>query len=1405
MGSSKSQTTGFRYYLGMHMGLCHGPVDALLEIRGGDREAWKGAATGSGQIYIDAADIWGGDEREGGIRGALDVMMGEPTQAPNDYLASQQGADQPAYRGIFSVVFRGPSAANRAGIELAQSVYGSGGTVAAPNTQGGSGFFALLRSMNPIGQLTGLVAANNPYLKPWSFLVRRITAGWTGAVWNPSKAAITVQGDIAAMNPAHIAYECLTNTEWGMGYPSGQLDLATFTAAADVFHAEGMGLCMEWSQQDAIQSFVQIVMDHAGGVVVQDRVTGLFKLKAIRGGYDINTLPLFGSEAGNIIDVARIERSTHTEAVNEIVVSYKDAATGKDGSVTVQNLATIQAQGAVLSETRQYPGLPTAELALRVAMRDLQAATSALARVTMTVNRTAYAIEPGDVIRFEWLPAGIAQMPLRVASVDYGSLTDGAMTLECIEDVFGLPATAYVNPQPDVSGSLGQPQPSQAVAAIEAPYRELVRVLGDNGAQAVPADAGYVLGVAMRAPGQPTGYRLETRIGSGEWAAVANGDFTPTATIGSEIGPTTTSITMSTAVGAANLAAGDLMLLGAGAAQEIVQVAAVDEVARTLTIRRGCLDTVPRRWPAASRLWDFGELNGSDTREYVDPEVVGLRFRTIAAQGTLDGALAPSVTVTMDQRAARPYPPGNLVINAARFPSIIAGELALSWSHRDRIGQSDLVLDQLSASTGPEAGTTYTIRLYGETGTLLRTVTGITGTTYNWTTEEADSGFTPSRRNINLRFELEAVRGGLTSFTSYNVSLTRAGVADPGTVVPGGSLQIQGDIGNGAQAGVSATAQLTASGVVGSPVWQIGPGSTAGASINQQGLVTLNFASAGTAVVDVILTDHPSLTNTVRRWRINVAGSAAPAASVTGAMFDTYAGAPYFLDALGGEGFTFSRPGPGSYWVGNHTAGLPANITWAGPRAVGCATTTGAFGYTARFNQWLGSVLTVTGTMNVLAAPPCTVWNMADRNIEDSSARFLAGSAPMLTIEGQTIQGFSGTGFVRALNGYTSGRRYWEVRVDSVPAGTLASAVCAGVDRSRFGAVTYAANGSIASNTGYPNRWLDADPTAGLWGYYCGRYGDGFPLQSYAWGKDTPVQKLAAAVEAGSILRFAHDVAAGRLWIGIAGQGWLGGGDPATGVAPTLSGMTAEASPRFAEWKPFALLGGAGSRVTANFGSQAWEGGGPPSGYTTIPFAQVPEFSGQVLDSDRMTFVPLSGYGAFRVHGPAWDSVSHAQRFGSVVTARSTIGGGGEVPLILGSLPRSTGKWQVELFDYSFGDVTYFGLVPDDHDVQGSLAPGFTASTFGIRPVDGGNARVMNGNVQVATTATDGRWTLALDLDASPKTVRVVRSGTVVGTYNLPSTGKPWTFAVGGGGMMVAVIRTSNLQHPQAGFNDWTA
>ena len=171
---AKKVTVGYRYKLGMHFGLCHGPVDAFQRVSADDRVAWTGSQTATGAITVDAPLLFGGDEKEGGIQGIAEVLMGDDSQGYSTYLQAKIGATIPAYRGILSLVWLG-----------------------------------------------GLVCSNNPYLKPWSFRVKRILQGWSGGTaWYAAKAAIGAED----MNPAHIIYECLTNRRWGMGYPADTID-----------------------------------------------------------------------------------------------------------------------------------------------------------------------------------------------------------------------------------------------------------------------------------------------------------------------------------------------------------------------------------------------------------------------------------------------------------------------------------------------------------------------------------------------------------------------------------------------------------------------------------------------------------------------------------------------------------------------------------------------------------------------------------------------------------------------------------------------------------------------------------------------------------------------------------------------------------------------------------------------------------------------------------------------------------------------------------------------------------------------------------------------------------------------------------------------------------------------------
>ncbi|MEJ7831350.1 MAG: phage tail protein [Nocardioides sp.] len=109
--SGKAQTIGYKHHVGMHMVLCHGPIDSVIRLDFHEREGWAGSASG-GTITVSANELFGGQKREGGVSGLVDVMMGLPTQTKNSYLLSKIGPSIPAYRGVVSLVFRGAGASS---------------------------------------------------------------------------------------------------------------------------------------------------------------------------------------------------------------------------------------------------------------------------------------------------------------------------------------------------------------------------------------------------------------------------------------------------------------------------------------------------------------------------------------------------------------------------------------------------------------------------------------------------------------------------------------------------------------------------------------------------------------------------------------------------------------------------------------------------------------------------------------------------------------------------------------------------------------------------------------------------------------------------------------------------------------------------------------------------------------------------------------------------------------------------------------------------------------------------------------------------------------------------------------------------------------------------------------------
>lgn len=146
-GGKKSSVIGHRYYFGIHMGIGRGPVDTLHEVKVGDRQAWAGDVSSNTTINIDAYNLFGGEEKEGGVQGPLQLMFGEPDQVPASGLLAMLGAPLSGFRRMFTVFY------------------------------------------------DGLVAMNNPYPKVWAFRFNRILKGWDGAVFEPALARIPLGND----------------------------------------------------------------------------------------------------------------------------------------------------------------------------------------------------------------------------------------------------------------------------------------------------------------------------------------------------------------------------------------------------------------------------------------------------------------------------------------------------------------------------------------------------------------------------------------------------------------------------------------------------------------------------------------------------------------------------------------------------------------------------------------------------------------------------------------------------------------------------------------------------------------------------------------------------------------------------------------------------------------------------------------------------------------------------------------------------------------------------------------------------------------------------------------------------------------------------------------------------------
>src|SRR5690606_24628752 len=393
----------------------------------------------------------------------------------------------------------------------------------------------------------------------------------------------------------------------------------------------------------------------------------------------------------------------------------------------------IQAFGSVNSEVFECPEVLDESLALRLAGRNLDARATPLKRHALKVTRVAYRARPGQKARLQLPKRGIADMVVVLGDISRGTLRSGGIALTAVQDVAKMPDATYVVGEPGVDTAPPQAAlPSPAQLGYELAYRDLAQVLSDADLAYQPVGAGYAALVAQ-APASSVDYLLFSRQGAAEFAEAVQASWCPTATVveGSAAddpagGLLREEFTLAAASGLSGVEVGSGCLWGA----EYCLVKAIDPATGSITLGRGCVDTLPSPHAPGERIWFVDGFEAIDPVEYSAGQPVDLRAVTRASSDQLQVSAAPTSSVVMASRAARPYPPANVRLNGEYFPEQLTGTVTVQLSHRNRVAQGESILDYTAAGPALEAGATYTLETYDtRTDALLWSEPGITADT----------------------------------------------------------------------------------------------------------------------------------------------------------------------------------------------------------------------------------------------------------------------------------------------------------------------------------------------------------------------------------------------------------------------------------------------------------------------------------------------------------------------------------------------------------------------------------------------------------------------------------------------------------------------------------------------------
>ncbi|UHT64269.1 hypothetical protein [Acinetobacter lwoffii] len=516
--------------------------------------------------------------------------------------------------------------------------------------------------------------------------------------------------DMNAMdiNPIHKIREILTD-DTAMNKPESDVNNVNFAKAADRIWDERLGISWAIDEKSCIEAIEELCYHIEAGIRV-NRQTGLYEIVLFRDDWfsddEVHDI------AENKIKDLSLEVMNSDDIVNQLNVTYYDRQRIKNSTFSVYENGSILTMGHANAESVEFPyfmNMRNAEIVTNWKLK--QFSTPAWSGSFTTGWREARKWNRYDLIRLPWSKKWNGTILVRIMKINLGDGVNNTVAID-FEEVIpysGEMNTSIVVDNPVDSGPK-PPQPS-VNAVFEAPYYLTALRAGQTNTDLELSnnpDIGYVAAIAAKPQNNSLNALLYTDGGIGEFEQVSRLDYCDILQLDQQITETTSSFTVTgslTQIANSN----NLILLN----DELMGFMSLDNETKVLTVKRGVLDTVPKKHSSGSLfVFDLPDV-AFDLTQYTQSEIIETQVLTTTPSGVQELS-ETGQSIEIQARAIRPYPPANVKINGVHYPKDlgVTNALVITWVHRNRVQQTGgTVLGYFDAGVTAENGITYQLTI----------------------------------------------------------------------------------------------------------------------------------------------------------------------------------------------------------------------------------------------------------------------------------------------------------------------------------------------------------------------------------------------------------------------------------------------------------------------------------------------------------------------------------------------------------------------------------------------------------------------------------------------------------------------------------------------------------------------